>query len=40
LGFNTVSGVGMLLYQGVPGFHQWFGLPPKVDLELVKLVSG
>ena len=40
LGFNTVSGVGMLLYQGVPGFHQWFGLPPKVDLELIKLVSG
>ena len=38
-GYNTVSGIGMLLYQGVPGFHQWFGVLPKVDQELIKLVT-
>ena len=39
VGCNTVSGIGMLLYQGVPGFYQWFGLLPKVDKELINLVT-
>lgn len=31
LGCTTVDGLGMLLYQAVPGFERWFGLRPTVD---------
>lgn len=31
LGCHTVDGLGMLLYQAVPGFERWFGACPKVD---------
>lgn len=30
-GCVTVDGLGMLLYQAVPGFERWFGLRPTVD---------
>ncbi|SHF07596.1 shikimate dehydrogenase [Loktanella atrilutea] len=30
-GCETVDGLGMLLYQGVPGFERWFGRRPEVD---------
>ncbi|GGH29165.1 shikimate dehydrogenase [Cribrihabitans marinus] len=30
-GCTTVDGLGMLLYQAVPGFERWFGLRPEVD---------
>jgi len=30
-GCTTVDGLGMLLYQAVPGFERWFGLRPTVD---------
>jgi shikimate dehydrogenase len=30
-GATVVDGLGMLIYQGVPGFHKWFGLRPEVD---------
>lgn len=30
-GCTTVDGLGMLLYQAVPGFERWFGQRPTVD---------
>ncbi len=30
-GLRTVSGLGMLLHQAVPGFAAWFGVTPVVD---------
>ena len=30
-GCTTVDGLGMLLYQAVPGFERWFGQRPNVD---------
>ncbi|THH34643.1 shikimate dehydrogenase [Aliishimia ponticola] len=30
-GATTVDGLGMLLYQAVPGFERWFGIRPEVD---------
>ena len=29
-GNRTVDGLGMLLYQAVPGFERWFGVRPAV----------
>ncbi len=37
-GCEVVSGIGMLLHQGVPGFEAWFGSRPVVDEELEALV--
>ena len=37
-GCEVVSGIGMLLHQGVPGFEAWFGSRPAVDEELEALV--
>jgi shikimate dehydrogenase len=37
-GCEAVSGIGMLLHQGVPGFEAWFGHRPAVDEELEALV--
>ena len=31
IGCVTVDGLGMLLYQAVPGFERWFGVRPQVD---------
>ena len=33
-GNRTVEGLGMLLYQAVPGFERWFGVRPEVTPEL------
>jgi shikimate dehydrogenase len=33
-GNRTVDGLGMLLYQAVPGFERWFGVRPKVTSKL------
>lgn len=33
-GCQTVDGLGMLLYQAVPGFERWFGHKPEVDQSL------
>lgn len=33
-GLKTANGLGMLLYQAVPGFERWFGQRPVVDEEL------
>ena len=30
-GCATVDGLGMLLYQAIPGFERWFGVRPVVD---------
>ena len=33
---NPIStGIGMLIYQGLVGFEQWFGITPQVDQELI-----
>jgi shikimate dehydrogenase len=39
-GLKTVDGLGMLLYQAVPGFERWFGRRPEVDAELRRLIVG
>ena len=38
IGCRTVDGLGMLLYQAVPGFERWFGTRPEVDFDLRKAV--
>jgi shikimate dehydrogenase len=37
-GLITVDGLGMLLYQAVPGFEKWFGVRPQVTSELRALL--
>jgi shikimate dehydrogenase len=39
-GLTPVEGLGMLLYQGVPGFHGWFGVRPEVDDDLRRFVAA
>jgi shikimate dehydrogenase len=39
-GLRTVSGLGMLLHQAVPGFERWFGQRPEVTPELHALVAA
>ena len=39
-GLRTVSGVGMLLHQAVPGFERWFGIKPCVTPELRGVVEA
>ncbi len=33
-GLRTVTGLGMLIHQAVPGFEAWFGLKPEVTPQL------
>ena len=37
-GCTCVDGLGMLIYQGIPGFSNWFGVNPKVTDELRELL--
>ena len=37
-GHRCVDGLGMLLYQAVPGFERWFGRRPAVTPELRALL--
>lgn len=37
---KTVTGLGMLLHQAVPGFERWFGVRPQVTHELHALVAN
>jgi len=39
-GLVPVEGLGMLLYQGIPGFRDWFGVEPKVDDDLRRFVAA
>ena len=39
-GNRGVDGLGMLLYQAVPGFEHWFGVRPEVTAELRKQVEA
>lgn len=39
-GLKAVEGLGMLLYQAVPGFEAWFGVRPVVDGELRRFVAA
>jgi shikimate dehydrogenase len=39
-GHRTVSGLGMLLHQAVPGFARWFGVTPSVTPELEALIES
>jgi shikimate dehydrogenase len=38
-GLIAVGGLGMLLYQAVPGFEKWFGVRPEVTPELYDTVQ-
>ncbi len=40
LGLSTVDGLGMLLFQAVPGFESWFGGQVTVDDALRELILG
>jgi shikimate dehydrogenase len=37
---RCVEGLGMLLYQAVPGFRTWFGVDPAVDEALRRFVAA
>lgn len=37
-GFPIVDGLGMLLYQAIPGFEKWFGQKPTVNAELRQII--
>jgi shikimate dehydrogenase len=37
-GHATVDGLGMLLHQGRPGFHAWFGVDPEVTPALRRVM--
>lgn len=37
-GCSTVDGLGMLLWQAVPGFERWFGARPEVDEETRRMM--
>lgn len=39
-GCQTVDGLGMLIYQAVPGFERWFGHRPEVDEDVRKVILG
>jgi shikimate dehydrogenase len=39
-GNRTVDGLGVLLYQAVPGFERWFGVRPKVTAKLRAQVAA
>jgi shikimate dehydrogenase len=39
-GNPTVNGLGMLLHQGRPAFHQWTGIMPEVTTELRALIEA
>ena len=39
-GCRAVDGLGMLLHQGRPGFHAWFGVDPAVDEDVRRTVAG
>lgn len=39
-GLKTVTGIGMLAYQAVPGFSYWFGQRPEVTEELLELLTA
>jgi shikimate dehydrogenase len=38
-GLRAVEGLGMLLYQAIPGFRTWFGVEPQVDDALRRFVA-
>lgn len=39
-GNRTVTGLGMLLHQGIPAWQAWFGISPKVTPELRTLIEA
>jgi len=39
-GNRTVTGLGMLLHQGIPAWQAWFGITPKVTAELRALIEA
>lgn len=39
-GLSAVGGLGMLIYQAVPGFARWFGHTPSVTAELRALLEA
>jgi len=39
-GNRTVTGLGMLLHQGIPAWKAWFGIEPKVTSELRRTIEA
>ena len=40
LGYRTVDGLGMLIFQAELGFTNWYGCKPEINEELKKLLLG
>ena len=40
MGCTVVDGLGMLIWQAVPNFERWFGLPPVVDEGTRRAILG
>lgn len=38
-GNRVVTGIGMLIHQATVGFEKWFGIDPKVDYNITRLMS-
>lgn len=38
-GNKTVTGIGMLIHQAMLGFENWFGIKPKIDYNITRLMS-
>lgn len=38
IGCHPVDGLGMLIYQAIPGFERWFGQRPEVDEEIRRIM--
>ena len=39
-GLRCVGGLGLLLFQAIPGFRAWFGAEPSVDVDLERFVAA
>jgi shikimate dehydrogenase len=39
-GLRCVGGLGLLLFQAIPGFRAWFGVEPSVDADLERFVAA
>jgi shikimate dehydrogenase len=39
-GNRTITGLGMLLHQGIPAWQAWFGITPTVTAELRRRIEA
>ncbi len=39
LSYNTIKGIYLLVHQAAPCFYRWFGVKPKIDQDIFKILS-